>query len=113
MNDGWAVVNRHAGFGPGRAGSRSAINNRPSTIACAHLLLVGVVAGFLAAAAPGREFTLSGVPFDLAEVTTNFAVYFTSLHLNRAANEWDVEVTLSNRQGRGRVRASGITDRQL
>ncbi|MGH7972326.1 MAG: hypothetical protein ACREIC_26745, partial [Limisphaerales bacterium] len=47
--------------------------------------------------APAYPFTLGGVTLDLQEVTTNTAVYFTSMRLNRAANEWNFEISVSNR----------------
>ncbi len=40
---------------------------------------------------------MGGVMFDLKDVTTNVDVYFTFMRYNRAANEWDVDVTLSNK----------------
>ncbi len=58
---------------------------------------VGLVAVGIARWAAAREFPLGGVTLDLQEVTTNLDVYFTAMRFNRAANEWDVEVTLSNK----------------
>ncbi len=60
-------------------------------------LTIGVllVSG-LAGPARAYEFTLGGVNLDLQEVSTNVGVYFTSMRLNRAANEWDFEVSVSN-----------------
>ncbi len=52
---------------------------------------------FLAAAATARPFRLGGLTLDLQEVTTNVDVYFTSMRFNRAANEWDVNVAVSNK----------------
>jgi hypothetical protein len=46
--------------------------------------------------ASAKQFTLNGVTLDLQEVTTNVSVYFSSMRLNRAANEWDVNVAVSN-----------------
>lgn len=54
-------------------------------------------AGANRALAEQQEFTIAGVPLLLEEVTTNSAVYFTSMRLNRAANVWNVEVSISNR----------------
>ncbi len=45
----------------------------------------------------GREFALGGVMLDLPEVTTNVDVYFSAMRFNRAANEWDVDATVSNK----------------
>ncbi len=49
------------------------------------------------AAAYGHPFELGGVTVNLQDVTTNVDVYFTAMHYNRAANEWDVNVTVSNK----------------
>ena len=48
-------------------------------------------------AARGYEFALSGVSFDLGEVTSNLDVYFSAMRWNRISNEWDVDVTISNK----------------
>src|SRR5580658_1009598 len=45
----------------------------------------------------GRPFQLGGVTVDLQDVSSNVDVYFTAMHYNRAANEWDVNVTVSNK----------------
>ncbi len=47
-----------------------------------------------------RQFSLGSTSLTLEEVTTNTAVYYTSMRLNRALNAWNVEVTLSNRSTR-------------
>lgn len=64
-------------------------------------LLAVLVGAMLAVALPlaasAREFSLSGVQLDLPEVTTNVDVYFAAMRFNRASNEWDVDVTLSNK----------------
>ncbi len=65
--------------------------------AARRLVLAGLLAAFLAPSTRAAEFVIGGVPLDLQEVTTNVDVYFTSLRLNRAAGEWDVEVTVSNK----------------
>lgn len=44
-----------------------------------------------------RPFTFNGVTLDLQEVTTNVDVYFTSMRLNRGVNQWNVDITLSNK----------------
>lgn len=45
-------------------------------------------------------FDLKGVSIELQEVTADTAVFFRSLRLNRALNQWNVEVTVSNRADR-------------
>jgi RHS repeat-associated protein len=51
----------------------------------------------LAATASGRDFAFGGVTLDLQEITTNADVYYTAMRYNRAAAEWDVNVTVSNK----------------
>ncbi len=60
-------------------------------------LTIGVllVSG-LAGPAWAYEFTLGGVNLDLQDVSTNVSVYFTSMRLNRARQQWNVDVTVSN-----------------
>ena len=53
--------------------------------------------GISPARADEREFAFGSTSLVLGEVTTNTAVYFTSMRLNRAANVWNVEVSVSNR----------------
>ncbi|MBL9167132.1 MAG: Ig-like domain-containing protein [Verrucomicrobiales bacterium] len=45
-------------------------------------------------------FDLKGVRIELQEITADTAVFFRSLRLNRALNQWNVEVTVSNRADR-------------
>lgn len=51
---------------------------------------------FASLAAHARPFVISGSTIDLVDVTSNVNVYYTEMRYNRAANEWDVNVTLSN-----------------
>lgn len=46
-----------------------------------------------------RSFTFNGTTLDLQEVTTQVDVYFTSMRLNRAVNQWNVDVSISNKVG--------------
>ena len=46
---------------------------------------------------PGARICPGRAHFELREVTRDVDVYFTSMRLNRALNQWNVEVTLSNR----------------
>ena len=61
------------------------------------VLLSGLVLILFVTAVHGRPFLLDGLTVDLQDVTTNVDVYFTAMHYNRAANEWDVNVTVSNK----------------
>ncbi len=47
-----------------------------------------------------REFVIGQTTLQLEDVTTNAAVYFTSMRLNRAQNVWNVEITVSNKSDR-------------
>ncbi len=47
-----------------------------------------------------RSFTWNDVTLELADVTADTAVYFTSMRLNRALNVWNVEVAISNKSQR-------------
>jgi RHS repeat-associated protein len=71
-----------------------------STSRCASwrsLLLAGVVSAAVLAQARAYQFKLGDVTVDLQEVTTNVDVHFRAMRFNRAANEWDVDVTVSNK----------------
>lgn len=64
----------------------------------AKALFLGAVAALaFSGHASARQFSLSGVQVNLQEATTNVDVYFTAMRFNRAANEWDVDVTFSNK----------------
>ena len=60
-------------------------------------LLLAAGGLFFTETVQAREFVLGGAHFELREVTRDVDVYFTSMRLNRALNQWNVEVTLSNR----------------
>ena len=60
-------------------------------------LLLAAGGLFFTESVQAREFVLGGAHFELREVTRDVDVYFTSMRLNRALNQWNVEVTLSNR----------------
>ena len=62
-------------------------------------LVFGLMSVFLAGTADARPFSLSGVNLELQDVTSNVDVYFTAMRYNRVSNEWDVNVTLSNKVG--------------
>ena len=44
-----------------------------------------------------QEFQLSGARISLEEVTDFVEVHFSAMRLNRALNEWNFEVTISNK----------------
>ncbi len=61
------------------------------------LLLATVVSVAVLPQGRAYQFKLGDVSVDLQEVTTNVDVYFTAMRFNRAADEWDVDVTVSNK----------------
>ena len=60
------------------------------------ILLLALSAVF-SVSARGETFVISGVALPLQEITTNTGVYFRSMRFNRALNQWNLEVTVSNR----------------
>ncbi|HLH55045.1 MAG TPA: Ig-like domain-containing protein, partial [Verrucomicrobiae bacterium] len=52
---------------------------------------------FLVCSARAYDFAVSGINFQLQEVTSNLDVYFTAMRFNTISNEWDVDVTISNK----------------
>lgn len=63
------------------------------------LLFVGLC-GFLPLLCAARDFELGGARLALEEVTDSVDVYYSSMRLNRALNEWNVEVMVSNKSAR-------------
>jgi RHS repeat-associated protein len=61
------------------------------------LLLATVVSVAVLPEARAYQFKLGDVTVNLQEVTTNVDVYYSAMRFNRAANEWDVDVTVSNK----------------
>jgi len=61
------------------------------------LWIASVVSAVVAAQAQAHQFKLGDVTVDLQEVTTNVDVYYSAMRFNRAASEWDVDVTVSNK----------------
>src|SRR6188508_1188252 len=67
---------------------------------CALAILTAISATESSAQPAGKVFTLSGATLSLEEATTDLGVYYTSMRYNRAANVWNVEVSLTNRSPR-------------
>jgi RHS repeat-associated protein len=62
------------------------------------VVLLALLIGLLPACnLPAYQFALSGIPFELQEVTTNLDVYFSAMRFNRVSNEWDVDFVVSNK----------------
>jgi hypothetical protein len=61
------------------------------------LLYAAALWMILLARSDAHQFKLGDVTVDLQEITTNVDLYFSAMRYNRAANEWDVEVTVSNK----------------
>ena len=93
------------------------------------LIFFALAALSLPATAFGRDFAFGSVTLDLQEITTNADVYYTAMRYNRAASEWDVNVTVSNKTSQafsgplvllidsytgtaGPLRADGVSDSQ-
>lgn len=70
---------------------------RVRPLCLAPLLCFCLMAGLWGGAAQAYEFALSGINFDLQEVSSNLDVYFSAMRWNRLSNEWDVDVTISNK----------------
>lgn len=64
-------------------------------LSCLAVIIFGELACFGQAAE--RVFELSGTPIAMREVSSGVAVYYSSMRLDRGANEWNVDVTISNR----------------
>jgi hypothetical protein len=56
-----------------------------------------LASSLLLAQAQAHQFTIGDVSFDLQEVTTNVDVDFRAVRFNRASNEWDVDLAVSNK----------------
>lgn len=94
-------------FGPKRrlppngAKSKAAANRLISPVVCLRGIRSLFVLCLLGMLSPtfgwAYEFALGGVPLELQEVTTNLDVYFSAMRWNRISNEWDVDVTISNK----------------
>src|SRR5690606_31467481 len=64
------------------------------------ILGIFLMRNLLTCPAQTRSFTWDDVTLELADVTADTAVYFTSMRLNRALNVWNVEVAISNKSQR-------------
>src|SRR2546422_8053080 len=67
---------------------------------CALAVLAAISATESLAQPAGKFFTLGGATLSLEEATADLGAYYTSLRYNRAANVWNVEVSLTNRSSR-------------
>src|ERR1043166_6570611 len=67
---------------------------------CALAILMAISAAESLAQPAGKVFTLGGATLSLEEATADLGVYYTSMRYNRAANVWNVEVSLTNRSSR-------------
>jgi len=63
-------------------------------------LLFHMCVGSVSAQAQTREFSIGQATLILEDVTTDAAVYLTSMRLNRALGVWNVEATVSNKSDR-------------
>ncbi len=63
-------------------------------------ILMAISATESSAQPAGKVFTLGGATLSLEEATTDLGVYYSSMRYNRAANVWNVEVSLTNRSPR-------------
>lgn len=63
------------------------------------LLLLGCC-GLIPLFCAARDFDFGGARLSLEEVTDSVDVYYSSMRLNRAVNEWNVDVTVSNKSAR-------------